>query len=63
MLSNNGTLKKASINLEITTTKYENNGHRRSNNNTNNDHAIVFLNASISMNPVGRFVGLQFPTI
>jgi len=59
VLSNNRTLKKASINLEITTTKYENNGyHRSSNNNTNNDHAIVFLNASSSMNPGGRFVNI-----
>src|SRR5207244_1935106 len=69
---NNTVQKNASpaattLNVEVTTKKTFNRSSfiNNSNTNTNNNRLLIFLNASSSMNPLGKFVNMTskiYPT-
>jgi sugar lactone lactonase YvrE len=55
----------ATLNVQVTTKKSFNSSSFINNTNTNNNHTLIFLNTSSSMNPLGKFVNMTakfYPT-
>jgi hypothetical protein len=67
---NNTAQKNASpvaaiLNVQVTTKKSFDSSSFINNTNTNNNHTLIFLNTSSSMNPLGKFVNMTakfYPT-
>lgn len=55
----------ATLNVQVTTKKSFNSSSFINNTNTNNNHTLIFLNTSSSMDPLGKFVNMTakfYPT-